>query len=235
MSSSSSSSNWPCPGGPCPPTTWEFGLIDCDSGSAAREFAAWLTDLDQQPSLRQVRGGFYDGMKALLPLTSVDLRRFLFFSTGTPWTVYFANGAGGSDASTLSHLAYRLGRRTVRIVDSPESDVSFGAAVLEVYGPKDTDFLNYIRSIAAMNDGGRWVFNVIGEPLPFEDISAYKRRRVRDRFTPGMLRAYVSALQADPFDLASYHDAILVERHDQESPGVKKFSFEEALERFRVS
>jgi hypothetical protein len=46
-----------------------------------------------------------------------------------------------------------------------------------------------------------------GTPQPFEDLAAYQRRRVRDRFTPDMLVAYCSALGIRPFDEAFYRTA----------------------------
>ena len=35
------------------------------------------------------------------------------------------------------------------------------------------------RSIAAANDGGRWVFEVFGKPYPFEDQEQYRQRLKR--------------------------------------------------------
>ncbi len=42
----------------------------------------------------------------------------------------------------------------------------YGAAILEVYGPHQTDWLNYLRTLDAANDGGRWGFGQSGEPFP---------------------------------------------------------------------
>lgn len=215
-----------------PPTTWEFALLECPRDVAASSFMKWLERLDQQPSARQVSGSFQTHLNSLLPLTAGDLRRFLFLSTSQSWTAYFDNGVRGSDTSSLSYLALTIGCRVIRIVDTPEGSGSLGASVLEIYGPHDTDYLNYIRSIAAYNEGKKWRFETQGPPLPFEDLESYRRRRIRDRFTPDMLRQYVSALHAAPFATANYGDGVLIERGDPEPHGIEKFTFAEATRRF---
>ena len=47
------------------------------------------------------------------------------------------------------------------------------------------------RVVRATSDEPRWDFHTEGEPLPFEDVYAYKARRVRDRFTREMLLTYI--------------------------------------------
>jgi hypothetical protein len=68
--------------------------------------------------------------------------------------------------------------------------------ILEVYDTADAggDAYGYRRSIAAVNDGGRWVFHQSGTPYAFEDISRYDERRKRDRFTSDMIAAYLRNL-----------------------------------------
>lgn len=38
------------------------------------------------------------------------------------------------------------------------------------------------RIVRAMRDSPRWEFFADGEPLPYEDVTRYARRRIRDRF-----------------------------------------------------
>lgn len=52
----------------------------------------------------------------------------------------------------------------------------------------------YLRSIAAANDGGRWVFETSGDPFPFEELGRYKARRKRDRFPPQLLWQYLQEM-----------------------------------------
>jgi len=72
--------------------------------------------------------------------------------------------------------------------------------MLDVFGPHENSRgNNYLRSLGAMNDGGRWVFDDAGEPFPFEKPKQYKARRVRDRFTLEMLKDLLQHLGLEPF------------------------------------
>ena len=76
--------------------------------------------------------------------------------------------------------------------------------MFELYGPYETDFLNFVRSIAVAEDGERWVFEQAGTPLPFEDTARYTARRIRDRFTFDMLERYLKELGLSPFEESFY-------------------------------
>lgn len=79
-------------------------------------------------------------------------------------------------------------------------NVRYQGVILAVYDTKlaGADQYGYRRSIAAMNDGGRWIFEQSGQPFLFEDISSYNAHRKRDRFTKEMLAAYLDGLGAKP-------------------------------------
>jgi hypothetical protein len=56
-------------------------------------------------------------------------------------------------------------------------------------------------SVDVSRDGGtRWSFERFGPVQPFEDVLAYERHLVRERFTGQMLVDYCSALGLRPFD-----------------------------------
>ncbi len=106
--------------------------------------------------------------------------------------------------SAMGYMAKRLGCRGMRVVAVPHTyrkgQGRYGAVMLAVYGPHQTAWLNYIRSMGALNDGGRWVFDQFGEPFPFEKVEQYQSRRVRDRFTFDMLKEYLGHLGLSPFE-----------------------------------
>jgi hypothetical protein len=145
-------------------------------------------------------------LKALLPLTNAKTRR-LYVPTSTPWTACFQNGIQGSDPfPAMSFLAGKLGVLAMRICHAPQD--GFPAIVWEVYAPESLGGvppLGYRRSIAVVNDGGRWVFEHSGEPFVFEDLSAYRAKRKRDRFTTGMLSNYLrTGFKLDVFNEGIY-------------------------------
>jgi hypothetical protein len=112
----------------------------------------------------------------------------------------------------------------------------YGIVALEVYGPRQTDWLNYVRTLYAMNDGGRWVFGQSGEPFPFEKQEQYQSRRVKDRFTFGMLKEYLHHLGLSPFDedfyLPSGAPAWKVEKTGPLVRAQKEYSLAQAREHF---
>jgi hypothetical protein len=78
-----------------------------------------------------------------------------FVATKSVWTVCFQNGIDGSDPFPAKYQGN----------------------VWEVYAPTQlggTAPLAYLRSISAVNDGGRWVFPESGQRFPFERPEVYK-------------------------------------------------------------
>lgn len=83
----------------------------------------------------------------------------------------------------------------------------------ELFDPSAVEHtLRCRRSIAAADDGGRWVFSQFGEPFDFERPEVYDRPRIRDGFTPTMLEEFLGVLGVplgQDLDLAG---TILIER-----------------------
>lgn len=172
-------------------TTETIGLFRCD----ANQLAAWLvTMLGEKWSLRP---GGWDSIEALGAF--LDPRgpksRYVLLPWGG-WTVMLTDGPLGTDPGLFpSRAASRYGCTAIRATAAEPSPDRFGAVILEVFDPSSTDGLARCRrAIAAADDGGRWVFIDEGTPFDFEDLSAYGRRRIRDRFTPAMLRGYLHEL-----------------------------------------
>ena len=129
-------------------------------------------------------------------------------------------------------MARTLGCRGLRVVAVPHTlrgdKGRYGAVMLTVYGPNQVTGPKYLRVLAAMNDGGRWVFEASGEPFPFEKLEHYQARRVRDRFTFDMLKDYLHHLGLSPFDEHFYlpegESAWLVEKTGPVYPHHKEFT-----------
>src|SRR5216110_3234982 len=141
------------------PVTSDFGLIQSPVDTAVREFVAWQASTGTDCSLREVTS-LAEGLSSLPPL-SAQKRRALFVPTKNGWTAYFQSGIDGSDPfPAMSYLAPRLGVVAMRIC-STRRDAPWPATAWEVYAPEDQGGeppLCCRRSICAMNDGGRWVF-----------------------------------------------------------------------------
>jgi hypothetical protein len=130
-----------------------------------------------------------------------------------------------------------LGVTAMRICITPV-ETTWPAVIWEVYDTEENggDADGYRRSIAAANDGGRWVFETSGAPFPFEDPGRYTARRKRDRFPAQLLRTYLEAMGipriADAhFLFAGSCKGGLISRPKAE--GFVHLSLEEAIAAFR--
>lgn len=192
-----------------------FGLIKASPEAAAEAYIKWQTPLvreyGQRLKVETISTDLDSALEGLLPIIPSSTRH-LFFPCRNGWTILFENGFQGTDNTPVCMLAKSMPSVTIRVVEnSILSTFHYPATIWSVYDgdqwPK--------RHVAAMDDGGQWVFPQVGEPLPFEDLEKYKTRRIRDRFTPTLLRQYLAEFSAFPYDLDFYlagEQAIRIER-----------------------
>jgi hypothetical protein len=151
-----------------------------------------------------------------LPLSNSKMRQ-LFVATRSDWVACFQNGIQGSDPfPAMSYLAEHMEVLAMRVCSTPH-DAVYPGVIWEVYAPEvrgGLPSLGYRRSIAALDDGGRWVFEESGERFPFEEVERYTSRRKRDRFTRQMLARYLHH-----FGIELFTDAFL--RVDATTPAVR--------------
>lgn len=227
------------------PVTSDMGFLEMDAERSARAFASWqerlLAPRDIAVGIRPVSGSLDQVLSALLPLTGGEKRRHLFIPTHSAWTAYVDNGWTGTDAvSAMSYMARTWGCRGMRVGVVPHTlrkdKGRYGIVAMEVYGQHPTEWLNYLRTLYVMNDGGRWAFGQSGEPFPFEKVEQYQARKVRDRFTFDMLKEYLRHLGLSPFQEDFYLPprafAWLVEKTGPVVPSHKEYTLAQARERF---
>jgi hypothetical protein len=209
-------------GGKFAPVTNTIGFLRYDSSQAAQCFFDWQEEIQAKRGVSlvesKVQGDLGSAIQRLLPLTSVERRRYLFIPTRSNWTAFLDNGHLGTDVfAHLSYLAEKLACEAVRATYIPERrNNQYPVVMFELYGPTRSDFLNYVRSVAVSSDGRNWAFAAAGEVQPFEEIQRYSSRKIRDRFTPEMLDNYLSKLDIRAFDPDFYlphgNEAILIEK-----------------------
>ena len=108
------------------PITYEAGFIECDCARVVEEYLRWMEPIQRNRGVRlvsaKVNESLENTLRRLLPLTSVEARRFLFLPTASPWTTYFDNGHRSSDAfPPMSELAQTIGCRAIRCTYIPEN------------------------------------------------------------------------------------------------------------------
>jgi hypothetical protein len=177
------------------PVTYDYGLIRAEAslvGSVrARQYAESGTEVD----LLRLEEPLAACLSRLEPLQPARTRE-LYLETTFGWTALYKNGVRGSDPFLpMFQLSRALGVTALRVCATPATAL-YHAVILEVYDRPEAggDANGYRRSIAAANDGGRWVFHQSGAPFGFEDVARYGARRIRDRFTPEALEAVLAGL-----------------------------------------
>jgi hypothetical protein len=194
----------------------ELGRTSCEIGlfhRPADDIAEWIVE---RYRLGSVTHGTRP-LRRLPPRTAVlrevtrdlspmihpaDPRHHVLFETDG-WTGLMNNSIGGTDTGLLLARAARdLGCRTIRAVDSPPELTPYPAVMLEVRDPSDSEpGWEDRRVLVAADDGGRRVFDNRGDPFPFEDVAAYRKRRVMDRFTSPMLHHHLHELGVPTLNL----------------------------------
>src|ERR1700677_4179807 len=97
------------------PITSEMGFLECDAKTAAGAFQEWQDPIQSGRGVRlnqrELIGDLPTRIEKLLPLTSVEARRFLFSPTRShSWAAYLDNGWRGTDVfSTVSYLSRTIG------------------------------------------------------------------------------------------------------------------------------
>ncbi|WP_407341988.1 hypothetical protein [Pengzhenrongella phosphoraccumulans] len=189
-------------------TTEQVGFFETDSETLSVWIQEGLSD-GAWEIRKPACSSLVEAVAALQPEVAVS--RYLCVPLGA-WSVLLNNGLLGTDVGVLpSYAARELACRAIRAV-SVGDEATYPARILEIYGPGGEPPLALERSIAAANDGGRWLFETSGTPLPFEDQDAYSRRSKASRFTPEMINSYLRALGV-PIDRApDWPGALMVER-----------------------
>lgn len=210
------------------PLTDTIGFLRCPMEVAVAAFIKWQRAIQEERGVRlherTVAGTFESLLRTLLPLTSVERRRFLFVSTNSDWTAFIDNGHHGTDAfPPISYLAQTIGCAGIRATDARPGTTQ-GGTIFEMYGHELTDWLNIERAIYAVPTDGRWSFGVSGTMLPFENPELYERKRIKDRFNSDMLNQYLREIGVLAFDAEFYrNEGTLVEKIGVSAPGMQIF------------
>ncbi len=195
------------------PITTSMGFIQADSQSVVDELHGWIQEinsrLDRQLSIddSKIAGDLETVLRSLLPLQRSNSDKYVLIPTSSNWTTICDNGYRGTDPLSIGYLAEKLNCLACRFVARPHSMKSIGssregrqgALILELYGPKQTEWLNLLRRVRLEYILGKWEFSEIGKPLPFEATKEYQAQKVSDKFSFNSLSRYLNELEIYPF------------------------------------
>ena len=185
------------------PITSKVAFIKADINQIVEKFLEW-----QSPLIAEHKNSFErtsinhtleNALLRLCPLTTVELRKYLFIPTNSPWVAFFDNGHMGTDRTAPEVLSKMLNTECVYVV----CDADTGETLLDIYGKNSSAETDLIRSIAVIKEGG-WKFYQYGTPLPFEDLEKYKARLIKNRFNLSMLNDYLKKFSIDIFNETFY-------------------------------
>ena len=188
-----------------PPVTDNFAFVKADLERIVAFCDDWLIPQGVKPAER-FRAPVEVAIRRLFPITE---QRMLFIQCNSEWTALFCDTDDNPELP-IGNITGKLKLRGAIATYVPNSynaqtdKGQMGAVQLRMFEPFETFFLNYGRSISVVNEYGRWSFDEGYEPLPFENLEAYKARRIRDRFTIEMLIDYLHHLEIDAYSPGFY-------------------------------
>lgn len=157
-----------------------LALIDAPLATAVADAQSWFKPSEQS--------------QAALEIPSMNPYAYRpNWSYGYFWSPLCKPGGTAlvANACIAYNLAHRFGHRVIEIRISPANDEW---PICEFQLSEGGTERRFIR---AFRDDTKWDFHEQGEPLPFEDLSQYRKHRIRDRLTPEIVRGYCLALGWD--------------------------------------
>jgi len=226
------------------PITNSWGFLQAPLEKVAEVFSKWRDE--HRPGMEQMSlvGSLKEMLRRLEPL-SMPWMNELWVRTKSDWTAYFQGTSRVADPqSPIGHLALILKCQGLAVSCVPHTLTARGRNAKGQYGSVQFilfagekipgGFINYRRSVSAMNDGGKWTFSTGGEPLDFEKPERYAAKRVIERFTVEHLEEYCEALGIRVLDPDFYGpDGILFRLPDALIAQCQFKSIEEAQREFQ--
>jgi hypothetical protein len=223
------------------PVTTTIGFLELPFDEVVEGLAAWRRRLNGQITVTPIAGGFPASIHALEPLAVGTGPRELLISTHSGWTAYVSNDALGTDEGATAYLSRTLGCTGVIVSARPETPGVPGKIPPRhkwlhwtLFGPLQTQFINYVRTVAVTYDNG-WHFHAIGTEQDYEEVERYSLRTRRDRFTSEMLERYCQAIGIDVFNADWYGPrCTMVERQITYANKLTFLTLEETQHRYGI-
>lgn len=190
------------------PLTFSWGFIEAPLNTVVEDYTAWINSSENIKRITKttVQGRLSDLLWSLSPIAWPD-DKVMFMETNSSYTAYFDNNEPGAEFSTVISLCRHLrcqGLMVTSVPDLPQEKNKDGATVVfSVITPDDSVRFNIKREIRVVHDG-RWEFDSMGDPLPFEELEQYQAKRVKDRLTTEMLARYCQHLGISAFEEEFY-------------------------------
>ena len=197
------------------PLTFCWAFLNADRETVVAAVKQWREGYGRKLVLTSARGSLKELLAHLNPLT-VPRNRELFVTINSSWTAYFDNAIDAGDvAAPTSYLTEKMKIQGVSLTCAPNTyrqtkqaaSGVFGGVMMQVYLPEANggyNGTNSLRTISAINDGGRWCFGDYGAVQAWERPECYNAKRKPDRFPPELLEEYCRHFGLDIFNPEFY-------------------------------
>lgn len=215
------------------PLTGCAGFLHADLRAVLAAWDAWGSESDY--NRHALSSGFVKGLNALLPM-SWPSTKVLFWSAKNEWTVMLDNAGGSGVPNRTSYLSEVLGCTGMRVVCSPDIRFrdkrgSYGAIMLDVFGPQGRGPMKYVRTIEKLREGG-WTFDASGTPFAFEH---YTDEELKKHWSKELLIQYTRALGVELDDPGFFGTSgVLYEEQAEWAKNVRVLTLEEAKHEARM-
>jgi hypothetical protein len=217
------------------PTTSTIGLLNAPVDDCAVALRSWRHELGLSPRQSALNADLGSAITTLEPLVGGARPRELLIEVDDGWTAYFDCSLRGTDAPTaVGYLTVAMAVSGIVVETVPHqvgrADVPdrLGSCQFQLFGPTYGPFLNYVRTVALVNDGHRWIFEATGKSQWYEETERYRAKRVRDRFNSEMLRRYCQALGVQAFAGSAYGPRAVLTTSDTGEPAGLVLTLEQA-------
>ena len=202
------------------PVTTEFSVISTTLDAVLDHWVGWQRGIWEQFNgwkvpLITVEGSFIDKLDALLPL---DSQARLLVETADGQLAVFCNFSQTNGSTDARYLATEFKLTETRVVlckDGKNGKIESGDSVqfcVTDYAAPVVDGWHPAGRYVAAHKESRWEWDEFGPPYPFEDLEAYKAKRIKDRLTPEMVEAYCNHLGIALFDPDYYCGKAVITR-----------------------
>lgn len=200
-------------GGAYSPIGWSVAFIEAPKEEVLAFLLSWRSGLRQDVRTRVPDTPYPQCLEDLAPLETPWTRELLL-THGDGWTAYFDNDIGGGDLSGAPvYVSGQLGARCVIAEHQAMTPVGHASTGFTLCSGGEEQ-----RYVVAHAEDGRWSWHVYGEPLPFEDLEAYRAGRIRNRLTRAMVVEYLAALGIRVDDAAAYADPVIITQDSRHEP-----------------
>lgn len=216
------------------PLTTTIYFLETELKSAVKTFLEWQEPLainhERTLETDMLIGDFAHNLIKLLPISTIEIRKYLFQATHGDWVAFVDNSILGTDGSAPSVLSDILNCRMLRMTCSDNGNI------FEYKNPIAKNELDKLRTISVTKESG-WGFHTYGELLPFEKPEYYKAKKIKDRLNKEILEEYFLNFNIQLFNETFYNNsgdvsAILIRKEGPLYKNAKQLTLEQAQNYF---